>query len=100
MAGQVREDGKSAEEAHKWSNPVLVFGSAYFFFVGWLYLLGFWGHFDANVFEYLGFNDVLKLGTSHPGTAPARKRSTSLCSRLTRGIPLGAQKTFWKDSAF
>lgn len=68
MADQVREDGKSAEEAHKWFNPVLVFGSAYFFFVGWLYLLGFWGHFDVNVFEYLGFNDVLKLGTSHPGT--------------------------------
>lgn len=39
---------------------VLYFASVYFFGTGALYLWGYWGTFEINFLEYIGFADILK----------------------------------------
>ncbi len=39
----------------------LAFGAPYMVAVGACYLIGYWGAFQINVFEYISFSDVVKL---------------------------------------
>ena len=43
----------------------LAFGAPYMVAVGVCYLIGYWGAFQINVFEYISFSDVVKLAI-HP----------------------------------
>jgi len=41
-------------------NKYIIFLAPYSIFVSILYLLGYWGEFDINIFEYIGLGDIIK----------------------------------------
>jgi len=52
---------KSLEDKRLGIKELFAFGAAYMMAVGACYLVGYWGSFQINVFEYISFADVVKL---------------------------------------